>query len=142
MLKSIFQKKKKKEQPKSNTPATKQKVRKKIVFIVDDDPFFRKLVKDVLIKEGYSIMTAKDVDEALQKLKDNTPDFILLDVMMPGKAPFEIVKKCKKIKIAYLTSAEVSKEEKENLLKQKNIVAYIQKPFTAKDLLKTIKSNT
>ena len=58
---------------------------------------------------------------------------------MPGKPVVEIISKIKNTKIAYLSVVRVSEAEKENLLKPKNVVDFIQKPFEIDDLIKKVK---
>ena len=58
---------------------------------------------------------------------------------MPGTPVREVVKKIKDVKIVYLSVVRTSEAEKENLLKSKNIVDFIQKPFDINGLLKKVK---
>ncbi len=59
--------------------------------------------------------------------------------MMPGTPVREVVPKIKGIKIAYLSVVRTSEAEKEDLMKSKNIVDFIQKPFDINDLLKRVR---
>jgi two-component system alkaline phosphatase synthesis response regulator PhoP len=60
------------------------------VLIADDEPDILEILKYNLEKEGYSVVTAKDGDEALDKAKNNHPDLIVLDMMMPKKNGMEV----------------------------------------------------
>ncbi len=60
------------------------------VLIADDEPDIVEILKYNLEKEGYVVITAKDGDEALHKAKQNTPDLIVLDMMMPKKSGMEV----------------------------------------------------
>lgn len=108
-------------------------------MIVDDEPDIRETVKTILKKEKYNVISANSGDDCLEKLKKEKPDLILMDIMMPGTPVKEVVKKIKNIKIAYLSVVRTSEAEKEELLGQKNIVDFIQKPFDIKDLVKRVK---
>ena len=57
----------------------------KTILIVDDESRMRKLIRDFLVKEGYSILEAGDGEEALKVYQENSNkiNLILLDVMMP-----------------------------------------------------------
>jgi DNA-binding response OmpR family regulator len=112
---------------------------KKTIMIVDDESDIRQSVKIILEKNGYSVVLAVDGDDCLRKLKNEKPDLILLDIMMPGTPVKEIVKKITDVKIAYLSVVRTSEAEREDLLGQKNIVDFIQKPFDIDDLLKKVK---
>lgn len=55
----------------------------KKILIVDDDLYIRELYEEICKGAGCEVMTAKDGEEALEKLKSNQFDIILLDIMMP-----------------------------------------------------------
>ena len=112
----------------------------KTVMVVDDEPDNVDTVKTVLEKNGYKVLTASNGDHCLKELKKHKKvDLILMDIMMPGTTVREVVSQIKKIKIAYLTVVRTSEAEREQLMKKKNIVDYIQKPFDVDDLLKRVK---
>ncbi|NEU05226.1 response regulator transcription factor [Clostridium senegalense] len=104
------------------------------VLVVDDEEEILSLISDALSDDGYVVFTAKDCDEALEKLKIN-PDIILLDVMMPGKNGFEF---CTEIRdaiscpIIFITA----KINEADLLKGLAIGGddYITKPFSIRGL--------
>jgi response regulator RpfG family c-di-GMP phosphodiesterase len=114
---------------------------KKTVMIVDDEEDIRSTVKTILTKGGYDVLEAESGDDCLVKLKGTKkmPDLILFDIMMPGTPTGEVVKKLKDVKIAFVSVVKVTEAEKENLLKQKNILDFIQKPFEVNDLLARVK---
>ena len=60
------------------------------VLIIEDDPFERAFLSDLLASEGYHVAEAASGEEALQKLQAFRPDLILLDVMMPRLDGFEL----------------------------------------------------
>jgi DNA-binding response OmpR family regulator len=60
--------------------------------------------------------------------------------MMPGTPVKEIIEKIENIKIAFLSVVRTSEAEKRDLLRQKNIVDFIQKPFDVNDLIKRIEA--
>ena len=111
----------------------------KTIMIVDDEADIRKTVKSILLKNGFKVITANNADDCLKKLKKVKPALILLDIMMPGTPVKKAIKKIKNVKIAYLTVVRAAEAEKEELVKQKNIVAFIQKPFDVDDLVKKVK---
>ena len=83
-------------------------VMKKKILVVDDDEGLRDLYKDVLVDEGYEVLTAKNGKEALQKLEREKPDLIVLDIVMPKMDGMEalgrIIGKDKTIPIILHTS--------------------------------------
>ena len=68
---------------------------KKRILIVDDEPDFASIVQRNLEKEGFDVDVAYDGVEGIQKVKDNPPDAIVLDVMMPEKDGYEVCKELK-----------------------------------------------
>jgi two-component system alkaline phosphatase synthesis response regulator PhoP len=60
------------------------------VLIADDEPDILEILKYNLEKEGYTVITAKDGDEALDKARQAGPDLIVLDMMMPKKSGMEV----------------------------------------------------
>ncbi len=111
----------------------------KTIMIVDDEEDIRTTVKTILERAGYNIVTAVDGDDCLSKVVKAKPDLILLDIMMPGTPVKDIVPKIKGTKIAYLSVVRIGEAEKEDLMKSKNIVDFIQKPFDVNTLLERVK---
>lgn len=52
------------------------------VLIIDDDPIYTRSTQAILESHGYTVETAQGGDEGLSKMRDQTPDLVLLDVMM------------------------------------------------------------
>lgn len=110
-------------------------------MVVDDEADIRDTVKVILEKEGYTVVTASNADDALKKEAAAKPVLILMDIMMPGTPVREVVPKLKS-KVAYLSVVRTSEAEKENLTKTKNIVDFIQKPFDVEELIRRVKKIT
>lgn len=62
------------------------------ILVVDDSPTDRYYLTDILVKSGYSVSTAESGDEAMDKIKADKPDLILMDVVMPGKNGFQVTR--------------------------------------------------
>ncbi len=69
---------------------------KKRILVVDDEPDFASIVQVNLEKEGFEVEVAYDGVEALEKIKANPPDAIVLDVMMPEKDGYAVCAELKK----------------------------------------------
>ena len=109
---------------------------RKHILVVDDDDRIRNLLKDYLNDNNFLTSSAKDGNEALEKISVFEFDLIVLDVMMPGKSGFELTKEIKKnndIPVILLTA----KGEVENRIKGLEYGAddYLGKPFEPKELL-------
>lgn len=116
------------------------------ILIVEDEPQINRLIELVLVSDGfYNIKKAFDGIEALNMIKSDKPDLILLDVMLPELDGFTL---CKQIKQdEYLKSIQVimltAKKMEEDILKgfENGAIDYISKPFSNKILLARIKAH-
>lgn len=64
----------------------------KKILIVDDSPTERYFLTDILVKNGFTVSTAENGEEALTKIKADRPDLILMDIVMPGQNGFQITR--------------------------------------------------
>jgi twitching motility two-component system response regulator PilH len=64
----------------------------KKILIVDDSPTERYFLTDILVKNGFTVSTAENGEEALTKIKADKPDLILMDIVMPGQNGFQITR--------------------------------------------------
>lgn len=64
----------------------------KKILIVEDDELNRKLFQSILFEAGYDVLVAADGDEAIEIMRKETPDLILLDIVMPKKSGLEVLK--------------------------------------------------
>ena len=62
---------------------TLNRVKGATILVVDDDPVIQKLLSVNFEMEGYRVITASDGVEGLERIRDDAPDLVLLDVMMP-----------------------------------------------------------
>jgi twitching motility two-component system response regulator PilH len=62
------------------------------ILLVDDSKTELHFLSDLLIKRGFSVRTAENGEEALRRMTDETPDLILMDVVMPGQNGFQLTR--------------------------------------------------
>ncbi|MBV7537369.1 response regulator [Duganella sp. sic0402] len=62
------------------------------ILIVDDSPTERYYLSDILSKNGYNVSVAESGEEALAKIKQEKPQLILMDVVMPGANGFQVTR--------------------------------------------------
>ena len=62
------------------------------ILLVDDSKTELHHLSDILGKRGYKVRTAENGDEALRRLNEDTPDLILMDVVMPGQNGFQLTR--------------------------------------------------
>lgn len=70
----------------------KQDPSSKYILIVEDEETVLEFLSFYLTKQGFNVSTALDGNEALQKIKDKKPDLIILDIVLPKKSGYEILK--------------------------------------------------
>lgn len=114
----------------------------KSVFVVDDDPSVRKALERSLIHFGFDVGSFAAVEDFLKVVSPETTGCLILDVHMPGKSGLELQKYlgtvgCK-LSIIFVTADRCKKTEAKAV--QMGAVAYLQKPFTQKQLMDSIQS--
>lgn len=115
---------------------------KKKILVVEDDPHVLQTLKDRLESNGYEVTTAEDGEIGLAKAKTESPDLIILDIMLPKKHGYTICwllkfeKKYRHIPIIMLTAR--TQEADMALGKDVGADAYICKPFDMEALLAKI----
>ena len=111
------------------------------VLIVEDDQHIRELLQMYLEKEGYRVSTAADGGKGLQTFREEKPDLVLLDLMMPvmdGWAVCKAIRAESKTPVIMLT-AKGETDDKVAGLKQ-GADDYITKPFEMKEVLARIEA--
>ena len=68
------------------------------ILIIEDEEILLELIQRRLTQEGYQVDVARDGQEGLEKLKENKPDIVLLDIIMPRMGGFEVMEEIKKDK--------------------------------------------
>jgi len=114
----------------------------KKILLVEDDPNFGTVLKDYLAMNGYDVTHAKNGMEGFEKFKKDDFDLCIIDVMMPYKDGFTLVKEIREkdedVPVIFLTA----KAMKEDVLKGYKVGAddYLNKPFDSEVLLMKIKA--
>lgn len=70
---------------------------KKVILVVDDEENTRRLLEVALSNAGYYVITAQNGTEALEILKKNVPDAVVLDIVMPDMDGYSLIKEIKNI---------------------------------------------
>jgi two-component system KDP operon response regulator KdpE len=111
------------------------------ILIVDDEPQIRRVLLTILTSQGYAVMEARSGDEALEKIRGERLDLILLDVNMPGRSGIET---CREIRAAGdipVIILTVRNAERDKVLAlDAGANDYIVKPFGADELLARIRA--
>lgn len=64
----------------------------RLILVVDDDEHTRNLLRDLCESAGFRVVQAEDGQEAVERIADSSPDMVLLDLMMPRRDGFEVLK--------------------------------------------------
>jgi DNA-binding response OmpR family regulator len=109
-----------------------------LVLVVDDDEMVRRLVRTVLEADDYSVIDARDGDEALRLLDTERPKVVVLDVMMPGLDGVEVCRKIdhQQVKVVMLTARDDPMLEQACM--EAGADAFLTKPFSSIRLLDVI----
>lgn len=111
------------------------------VLIVDDEEGIRSVIKEYCISENFSVAEASNGIEALEALKSNDIDIIVLDIMMPKMDGYTTLKEMKKkYKIPVIILSARSEEFDKLLGFELGIDDYLTKPFSPKELIARIKA--
>ena len=117
---------------------------KKIV-LAEDEPQIARLVEFKLKKEGYSVTTKENGEEALKAIKEDKPDLVLLDIMMPVMGGYEVLRRLKEdenlksIPVIMLTAKSTVGDMDHAFNRRAD--GYITKPFDGETLGATIRKN-
>ena len=110
----------------------------KHVLIADDEPNIVISLEFLMKREGYRVSIARDGDAALEAIRRERPDLVLLDVMMPGKSGFEV---CQAVRgdeaLAAVKILMLSAKGRETDLAKGSALgadAYMTKPFSTREL--------
>ena len=114
---------------------------KRLILVADDDPNILKLVSVALRLEDYRVLTAADGSEALYLARDEHPDLVILDVMMPGMDGYSVcrgIRHLSDVPIILLTA----KAGIDDIVRGLNLGAddYIVKPFNVRELAARVKT--
>ena len=111
------------------------------ILVVDNEPQIRRVMRTTLIPEGFEVDDAKSGDEALEHLRSEKYDLILLDINMPGMTGLETCRAIRAISdmpIIMLTVHNAEKDKVEAL--DAGADDYVTKPFSMNELLARIRA--
>lgn len=116
----------------------------KRILIVDDEPNIVISVEFLMKREGYEVSVARDGEEGLTAIREQKPDLVILDVMMPKRNGFEVCESVRAdpdlggVRILMLTAKGREAEMKKGL--EMGADAYISKPFSTHELVERVTS--
>jgi len=111
------------------------------ILIVEDDPAILYGLKHNLSYEGFEVLTARDGEEGLQLALERAPDVVILDVMLPGRNGFEVLKELRARSQAGVVMLSAKGAEADKVLGlDLGADDYVAKPFGLPELLARVKA--
>ena len=111
------------------------------ILVVDDDPQIRRVLRTALIAQGYEVTDARNGEEALEKMRDEKPDLLILDMNMPrmnGLETCHSIRTTSDVPIIMLTVRDAESDKVDALAAGAD--DYMTKPFSSPELLARIRA--
>lgn len=114
------------------------------ILVVEDTASEQDLIISYLVEGGYSVISATNGQEALQKIEAKRPDVVVTDLVMPGMSGLELCRSLKKnqdTKNLPIVACTSKNQELDKLWGMKQgIDVYVTKPFSREDILRAVRS--
>lgn len=115
------------------------------ILVIDDEPDIREIIHFALENSNYKVLEAEHVEAARKIIKDELPDLILLDWMLPGRSGLEFSQELKqnpKLKNIPIIMVSAKGEELDRIrgLDKGQVDDYIIKPFSPRELVSRVKA--
>ena len=111
------------------------------ILVVDDEPQIRRVLRSTLSTQGYVITEAKTGEEALESLRKERPDLVLLDMNMPGMGGIETCREIRRASDAPIIMLTVRNAERDKVAAlDAGADDYVVKPFGIEELLARIRA--
>jgi DNA-binding response OmpR family regulator len=111
------------------------------ILIVDDEPKIVRLVADYLAAAGFSVLTARSGDEALMRVRTETPDLVVLDLGLPGLDGLDVtraIRRSGELPIIMLTARD---DETDRIIGlELGADDYVTKPFSPRELVARVRA--
>lgn len=113
-----------------------------LILVVDDEPQIRRVLKTSLAAGGYTMVEARTAEEGLEKLRQEPPDLVILDINMPGIGGLEGCREIREISDVPIIMLSVRGSEKDKVRAlDAGADDYVVKPFSSQELLARIRAN-
>ena len=114
----------------------------KKILIVDDEKPISDIIKFNLTKEGYDVVTAFDGNEALEVFNQESPDLLILDLMLPEKDGLEVAREIRKTSHVPIIMLSAKDSEIDKVIGLEiGADDYVTKPFSNRELLARVKAH-
>lgn len=112
------------------------------ILVVEDEPSLIFTLRDTLESEGYQVIVSEDGETTMDLVRENDPDLMILDIMLPGKSGYDICDEVRSNKYTFPIIMLTAKDQEIDKVKGLNLGAddYLTKPFGVKELLARIQA--
>lgn len=115
----------------------------KTIVIADDEPHVLRSLEFILKKQGYTVITASNGEEALEKVKGNAPDLVFLDIQMPkmdGNTVLKTLREDDAYQDLYIVMITAKGQETDRLNSlESGANEYVTKPYSPRKLIARVK---
>jgi two-component system, OmpR family, KDP operon response regulator KdpE len=112
------------------------------ILVIDDEAQIRRTLRTTLAGAGYRVLDARNGEEALLKIREETPDLLIIDINMPGMSGFEVCREIRDASDAPIIMLSVRSGERDKVRAlDAGADDYVVKPFSSQELLARIRAN-
>lgn len=118
----------------------------KTVLLIEDEPNIIEAIRFILLRDGWTVQTHSDGETAYAAVLDNMPDVVILDVMLPGRSGFDILRDIRgndvttHLPVMMLTAKGQVRDRE--LAEQIGVNRFMTKPFSNTDVLASVRELT
>lgn len=116
----------------------------KQVLLIEDEPNIIEAISFILSRDGWSVKTHSNGADAVAMVKERKPDVLILDVMLPGKSGYDILRELRDdpdingLPVLMLTARGQTKDRE--IAERAGCDAFMTKPFSNADVLETVRA--
>lgn len=115
----------------------------KSVLLIEDEPNIIEAISFILSRDGWTVNTHSNGHDAVDVVHKSVPDLIILDVMLPGKSGFDILRELRdsapteNVPVLMLTARGQSKDRE--MAERAGVSRFMTKPFSNSDVLEAVR---
>jgi DNA-binding response OmpR family regulator len=115
--------------------------REQRILVVDDEERIRSIVRSYLQQEGYQVDEATTGEDAVARIRERTPDLMVLDVRLPGIDGMEVLRQVRRVSDVYVIMLTARTDETDKLIGlEVGADDYMTKPFSPRELVARVKA--